>query len=347
MSNLMQREILQQPEIIANLISSQLANTHEIARDIKGKFSAVLIAARGSSDNAARYAQYLLGIQNRLQVSLATPSIFSIYSSPPLIKDTLVIGISQSGMSPDIVSVLTEANQQGCPTLAITNDINSPLANAADYTLPISAGQEKAIAATKTYTATLSALALLSCALDDRGKSQKLTELQAIPDFISNTITRSSALLDRVERYRYMEQCAIISRGYNYATCYEIALKIKELTQVVAEPYSSADFLHGPIATVKPAFPVLLILPKGRIFENLAELLRKLKELSAETIIITNDKEIDHLANLCFEVPPEIPEWLTPIVCVIPGQLFAMRLAIEKGLNPDKPIGLSKVTETY
>ncbi len=343
-SKFLSAEISEQPDVIDNLIAKEKEHASQIAGNLRGKFRYVIIAARGTSDNAARYAQYLFGAHNRLQVALATPSLISIYSAPPDLSEALVIGVSQSGQSPDIVSVIAEGKKQGCPTLAITNETNSPLALAAEHTLALHAGPEKATAATKTYTTSLTALALLSCALEENPK--RLDSLIEVPRYMRETIAKTSEVLPRIDRYRYMEHCVVLSRGYNYCTAFEIALKVKELTHVIAEPFSSADFRHGPIATVHKGFPVILIAPHGVIYPDLLDLAGEIQSLGAETIIVSDDPDLLSTANLPLPIPPGLPEWLTPLVTVVPGQILSMQLAIEKGLNPDQPSGITKVTET-
>jgi glucosamine--fructose-6-phosphate aminotransferase (isomerizing) len=154
-STILESEIQQQPDIIRHLIESERENVERIVQKVQHKFKYILIAARGTSDNAARYAQYLFGINNQIQVALATPSIFSIYEKAVNLDEALVIGISQSGQSPDIISVLTEGKKQGRPTLALTNDPESPLGKVAEHVIPLWANPEKAVAATKTYTSSL------------------------------------------------------------------------------------------------------------------------------------------------------------------------------------------------
>ncbi|MBE0695437.1 MAG: SIS domain-containing protein [Anaerolineaceae bacterium] len=344
MASILEREISQQPEVIQTFLEDQLNNARSIARNLQGKFSYVLIAARGSSDNAARYAQYLFGIQHSLQVALATPSIFTMYGKTIDLTGALVIGISQSGQSPDIVSVLTEAKKQGRPTLAITNDASSPLAQTSDYILPLDTGLEQAVAATKTYTTSLAALALLSCAMEQDNRHLEL--LRQVPGLMQNTLDGLKPAIEHVERYRYIDQCTVVGRGLNYSTAFETALKIKELTYVVAEPYSSADYRHGPIATARRGSPVILIAPRGSVYQDMHTLFGELKQRQAELIIISDDPQAQKEAALSLPFAPGLPEWLTPLVAVLPGQRFAMQLTLEKGLNPDQPEGLHKVTET-
>ena len=344
-TSILESEIHAQPDVISELLHKETENVNKIADDLRGRFKYVVIAARGTSDNAARYAQYLFGAHNRLQVALATPSLFTLYECPPDLSEALVIGISQSGQSPDIVSVLSEAHRQGRPTLAITNLQQSPLAEAADHVIMLHAGLEKAVAATKTYTSSLAGLALLSCCLENN--AQRMKDLERVPQAMQRAFLDLEPAASHVERYRYMAHCNVIGRGYNYSTSFEVALKVKELTRVVAEPYSSADFRHGPVATVSRGFPVIVVAPQGAITQDMIDLIAQLKGLGAELLVISDDPQHLSIANLPLPIPPGLPEWLTPLVAVIPGQLFAMQLAIEKGFNADQPEGLTKVTETF
>lgn len=342
--SILEQEIHQQADVIAQLVDYQAQPMQRLARELDGTFTHVVIAARGTSDNAARYAKYLFGGHNRIQVALATPSLFTMYRQAPRLDGALVIGISQSGKSPDIVAVIAEAKRQGRPTLAITNEPESALAKTAAHVVPLRAGDERAIAATKTYTASLAALALFSVSL--AGDGDRLAQLRTLPQRMTETLLEVAPLIGRVERYRYIHHCVVIGRGYNYATAFEIALKIKELTRVVAEPYSSADIRHGPIAMIDDGFPVMLVAPRGAVASDLRALVAELKQLRAEQLIISDDADLLREANFALPIPAGVPEWLSPIVAVLPGQLFAMALARVKGLDPDKPVGLRKVTET-
>ena len=339
-------EIHEQPERLRALLRSQRARVKEIAAAIRARdVQYVFLAARGTSDNAGRYANYLWGAMNGLPVALATPSLFTYYKQPPTLRNALVIGISQSGQSPDIVSVMAEGRRQGCLALAVTNAPDSPLAGTADFVLDIQAGPELAVAATKTYTAELLSLAMLSAAL--AGSSQAWKDLARLPAWTSTALKQDKFIAQAAQRYRYMRQCVVLGRGYNYATAYEWALKLKELTYVSAEPYSSADFQHGPIAMVEKGFPVLAVAPAGRVFDSMLELLGQLrKEVSAELVVISNLKMALSLANVPIPIPVDIPEWLSPLVSIIPAQLFAYHLTVAKGHNVDQPRTISKVTET-
>ncbi|MGA2490370.1 MAG: SIS domain-containing protein [Anaerolineales bacterium] len=342
----LQTEIFEQPEILAGLLSKQRGTVEEIAETIgKQDIHWVFLAARGTSDNAGRYANYLWGARNRLALALATPSLFTYYEQPPKLEGSLVVGISQSGQSPDIISVLREGKQQECLTLAITNAAESPLAEAADLVLDIQAGVEKAVAATKTYTAELMAVAMLSAALS--GKEAAWKELAKVPGWVEKVLKQDAPIARMAERYRYMRQCVVLGRGFNYCTAFEWALKLKELTYVVAEPYSSADFRHGPIAMIEGGFPVMAVAPHGKVFDTMLEMLGNLRyEQSAELVVISDEKRALSLAQSPIPLPAGMPEWLTPIVSIVPAQLFAGHLTRAKGFDPEKPRSIGKITET-
>jgi len=344
-TSLLEKEILQQPKVIKLLLSSEADRIAAICDQIRGRFHYVVIAARGTSDNAARYAQYLFGSHNRLQVALATPSLYTIYNTPPDLSGALVIGVSQSGKSPDIISVLEHGRKNGAPTLAITNYPASPLASVADYVIPLHAGEERSVAATKTYTSSLTALAMLSSYIS--GDQHYLDQIQSLPQAMDESISSSQNALPNVQRFRYIDRCSVLGRGFNYSTTFEIALKIKELTGVIAESYSTADFLHGPIATISQGSPVFVVAPSGGVKNDMADLIKKMNKSGAELIIISDVDSLLNNAAIKFHMSSGLPEWLTPLTFVIPGQLFALQLTIEKKLNVDKPEGLTKVTETY
>jgi len=342
--DILYQEIIQQPSIIASLIKTQAEQMREIIAKTAGKYNYVVIAARGTSDNAARYAQYLLGSHNHLQVALATPSLFSLYKTPPFMQGALVIGISQSGQSPDVVSVLSEARKQGCPTLSITNDPNAPLAQASEFVFPLNAGAEIATAATKSYTSSLAALALFSALLS--GEKERYQELTKIAPIMQQVLESSLPQTEKIDRYRFMQYCMVIGRGFNYCTAFEVALKIKELSRVIAAGFSSADFQHGPIAVIGKGSPVILIGVKGAAFEDTLRFKRSMQALGAELIIISNQESLLEGGNLPLPIPTDLPEHLSPMVTVLPGQLIARQLTIEKGLDTDHPTGIHKVTET-
>src|SRR5215216_265183 len=340
-------EIFEQPERLAALLKNQKQTVLEIAKAIQARnVQYAFLAARGTSDNAGRYANYLWGAHNGIPLALATPSLFTFYQSPPRLNNALVVGVSQSGRSPDIVSVLEEGRKQGCLTLAITNIPDSPLAKAADFVLDIQAGPEKAVAATKTYTAELMAVAMISAALSNA--DEHWHELASVSTWAEQALALDDQIAQMAQRYRYMNQCVVLGRGYNYATAFEWALKLKELTYLIAEPYSSADFQHGPIAMVEGGFPVLAVAPNGKVHDSMLDMLTRLrKQKDAELVVISDDANTLALAQSPMQLPPLIPEWLTPLVSIIPAQLFACHLTEVKGYDTDTPRTITKVTETH
>lgn len=342
MATILQAEIESQPEVIARLLERESRRATAIVAQLP-PFQYVLIAARGTSDHAATYAKYIWAALAGYPVALATPSLYTLYGAPPRMDGALVVGVSQSGQSPDIVGVLEEARRQGRPTLAITNDGASPLAAAADHVIELHAGVERSVAATKTYTAQLTVMAMLCAALRGAGDD----DLGRLPAALAATLEAAGPEAERrAERYRYMQQCVVIGRGYNYATAFELALKLKELTYVMATAYSSADFRHGPVATVDDGLPVMLIMPSGAAFDDMLELARELDGRNAELVVISDVDSAHALATLALPLAPAVPEWLSPITAILPGQLLSLHLAAAKGHDPDTPRGLQKVTRT-
>jgi glucosamine--fructose-6-phosphate aminotransferase (isomerizing) len=339
-------EIFEQPSVSEGLLSKRMGVVQDIAKEInKAAIKYIFLAARGTSDNAGLYAKYLWGAFNRLPIALAAPSLFSLYVKPPSLKDALVLGISQSGQSPDIVSVITEGKRQGVPTLAITNDPKSPLALVADYVIDLDCGPEKAVAATKTYTASLMVIAMLSVAL--KGDKERLVELERIPDLLQEMLGLDEMIHGLAQRYRYMQQCVVLGRGYNYATAFEWSLKLKELAYVIAAPYSSSDFRHGPMAVLTQGFPVFVVAHTGEVFNDMMDLLSVLiEEREIELLAISNEPRLLGIARTQIHTPANIPEWMSPIVSIVPAQLFSYHLTQAKGLDTESPRGLRKVTRT-
>ena len=333
-------EIREQSEVIARALEHN-RDTARLVAVAAGQCTHAVIAARGTSDNAGRYAQYVWGTRNRLSVGLTTPSLFSIYDRPPKLTDALVVGISQSGQSPDIVSVLEEGRSQNRPTVALTNDPESPLAKAADVVVNLVAGVERSVAATKTYTSTLAMVALISDAIDPDGAA--LSEM-------APSVTGVLGLDEEIERaaraFADIEHCAVLGRGFNHATAFEWALKLQELTQVVAQPFSTADFLHGPVAVVEPGYPVLAVTVRGPAHAEVSEVLGRAAATGARLLTISNDPALAELAGHHVTIPGEPEEWLTPVPAIVAAQLFAYHLTLAKGLDPEQPRGLKKVTRT-
>jgi glucosamine--fructose-6-phosphate aminotransferase (isomerizing) len=321
----LESELREQPESLARLLDRQ----GERAREIAGVFARedvryVVIASRGSSSNAARYAQYLLGRAHRVPVMFATPSLYTIYEQPPRLDGAVVLGISQSGASPDVASVLAEARRQGRPTVAVTNVADSPLARAADSVLPLEAGDEHAVAATKTY----------------------VNSLGAMPDLLGEQIALSLESAPPLDEYGDAVGATVVARGVNYGTAFEIALKIRELSGLVVEAYSPADLMHGPIAAIGEGWPVIVVAPTGPARPSVEDLVLPLRERGARIVAVSDVSAVLRRAQTKLPLVPRVPEWLSPLTAVIPGQLTALRLAQQRGLDIDRPAGLRKVTLT-
>jgi glucosamine--fructose-6-phosphate aminotransferase (isomerizing) len=340
-------EIHEQPDVLCRLLAQESDHVEQIAAQIRARHPRyVLIAARGTSDNAARYAQYLFGARNRLAVMLAAPALYTRYHAPPRMDDALVIGISQSGASPDLVAVIEEGKRQGCATLAITNGSDSPMARVADDVILLHADTEKSVAATKTYTAQLMVLAMFSAALAQSAEAQ--AQLARVADQMVSVLNEQTVVM--VERaaqsLKHAEDCVVIGRGYNFSTANELALKAKELAYVAAEPYSAADFLHGPIALIDEGYPAVVVNLSGKVFEEVQEVLSEIKRRGAKTAVISDQEESLALADAPIALPSGIPEWLSPIIAIVPGQLLAFHLSRARGFDPDQPRGIQKVTRT-
>jgi glucosamine--fructose-6-phosphate aminotransferase (isomerizing) len=344
-------EILEQPAAARRQLASSDAAIEALAARLRDDpIDSVVIAARGTSDHAAIYGQYLLGAVNRLPVALAAPSILSLYGVEPRFGRAIVIGISQSGSSPDIIGIVAAGRRQGVPTLEITNDPSSPLAEAAEFVIDLAAGPERAIAATKTYTTSLLAIARLSVALSgsdgSAGAPDPAANLAAVPDAIEASLGVEDEIAAIAGQLAAADRLVVLGRGYEYATAREWALKLKELAQVFADPYSAADFLHGPIALVQSGVPVLVIAGEGPTASGLTDVLARLAELDADSVVLSDAASLRALGRRSIALPAGLPEWLRPIVSIVPAQLFAYHLTLARGLDPEAPRYLRKVTRT-
>ncbi len=338
-------EIREQPAVLARLIERS-AEIQAIADAVRDRdLEHVVIAARGTSDHAAIYAQYVFGIRLRLPVALAAPSIVSLYHVEPRFARSLVIGISQSGASPDVVGVVAAARRQGQPTIAITNEPGSALARAAEHVIDLGAGPERAVAATKTYTAELTAIAMLAAALGRDAAAR--ADLGGLPAALEATLGVEDEARDAATAHSAMRSCTVLGRGYEYATAREWSLKLKELARVAADPYSAADFRHGPLALVEPGYPVLAIATSGAVAADLVGLLREIRDdYGADLVVVSDRADVCELGRRSIRLPRRVPDHLAPIVSIVPGQLFAFHLTIARGLDPDAPRHISKVTLT-
>ncbi|MBC7900965.1 MAG: SIS domain-containing protein [Saprospiraceae bacterium] len=340
--SLMLQEIAEQPEVLRRTIAAERGKVTKLGDFLRQKdIDVIVLVARGSSDNAALFGRYLLEVTTGIPVSLSAPSVFTLYNAKMKLKRALVIGVSQSGEGDDINLVLERAKEAGAFTLGITNEADSTMAKIADETLLIHAGREKSVAATKTYTGQMLHFYMLASAIGD----QRL-DFHKIPDFADQALELQPKVKHLVERYAFMENCVVVGRGMNYGNSYELALKLMETCYVIAERFSSADFFHGPLAIVERRFPVILFAPAGSTRQSSVDLLNRLHELHADCLTITNDAKISELSSRSLTMPGDIDEFLSPIPFIIPAQLFAAYLSEAKGLDPDAPRSLAKVTKT-
>jgi glutamine---fructose-6-phosphate transaminase (isomerizing) len=363
----MLQEIRQQPGTLRRTIERGMGNARDLQRRLgKDRPRLVVIAARGSSDNAAQFGRYLIEITTGIPVSLAAPSIVTLYKKDLDLRSALVVGISQSGESTDTNAVLAHARKRGAITVGITNEPRSTMAKTAEHTLLVHAGEERSVAATKTYTGQLLALYLLAAALGGAlGGLVRFDHLRRVPGAVEAILRQEARIAEIVERYRFMSGTVTVGRGLNYSNALEFGLKLMETCYVLAERFSAADLMHGPIAIVERAFPVFVFAPPGPTWPSVSRVLKRLAHLKAEMLVITQRRYADServvrvngsvgalKSARILEVPtqPTVsqgPEDLyTPIPYIIPAQLFAEHLARVKGLDPDQPRTLSKITRT-
>ena len=342
----MLEEIRQQPAALERTLGSELRRIERFKQRVaKNRPRLIVLAARGTSDNAALFGRYLLEVTTGIPVSLAAPSIYTLYDVKIDYRDALVVAISQSGESTDTNMVLSRAREQGALTIGITNEPSSTLAGLAEHVFLVRARREKSVAATKTYTGQVLLLYLLAYAL---GARIHVADLERLPERAQLALKLEDEIAELSGRYRFMDHAVVVGRGLNYANAFEFALKLMETSYVVAERFSSADFLHGPIAMVEPNFPVFAFAPSGATWDSMRETLDKIRGLKAETLVVTdagNTEAAAHSTRLV-RLPGKIPELFSPIPYIIPAQLFAACLAAQKGLNPDQPRTISKVTLT-
>lgn len=337
-------EIRQQPEALQHTLVGAVRRLAAFRRVVeKRRPRLVVLVARGTSDNAAQFGRYLIEITTGIPVSLAAPSVCTLYGARIDYRDALVVALSQSGESTDTNRVLETARAQGALTLGITNERASTLAGLAEHVFLVRAGKEKSVAATKTYTGQLLLLYLLASAL---GGAIKPADLERLPDAVEAALRLEPEIDALSERYRFMDHAVVVGRGLNYANAFEFSLKLMETCYVVAERFSSADLLHGPIALVEPNFPVFAFAPPDATWGSIGETLEKLRGLRAEIVAITDsgNRDIASRATRIIRLPRRLKQALTPIPYIVPAQLFAACLAAQKGLNPDHPRTLRKIT---
>jgi len=339
-------EISEQPKVLSNCMERNSKVIKEIADIInKSDVKQVIIAARGTSGHAGLYGKYLIEIKTGIPVSIAAPSVFTLYNKSLCMKNSLVIGISQSGCAADVIEVIKSANSQGAVTLGITNDQSSPLAAEAKYHLFCAAGPEKSVAATKTFTSQLYLLAQLAAY---RASDQKfLDELKNVPVLVEKTLENAQKIKEIVNRYRFMNECFVLARGINYPIARESALKIQETSYVRARAYAISEFHHGPFAMLDDQMPVIIYAPYDKTQEDAKQMIKKIKDnTGADILIVSNNEDTLSMGDCGIHIPDAENEFLIPILNAVTAQLFALNLSLLKGRNPDAPRGLKKVTIT-
>jgi glucosamine--fructose-6-phosphate aminotransferase (isomerizing) len=340
---IMYGEIAEQPEVMRRLLTEGAPRIRDTARRIAARRPRfVLLSARGTSDHAALYAKYLIEVELGLPCGLTSMSTTTAYGAKPLLQDVLMISVSQSGGSPDLGASTRAAREAGAITLAVTNNADSPLAEVAEFHLDLLAGPEKALPATKTYTAELLALHLFVMGLkDDEGAAARV-----LPDLAEEVLARGEEVRQLAGRYRFAERMVLTSRGYGYPTAKEAALKLMETSYIPALAYSGADLLHGPLAMVDNISPVIAIVTEGRGGKALQPVLDRLRGRGADLVVIGPQPHV-HTASGGFALPTgRLPESLQPMLEILPLQKLAYEVAIARGQDPDAPRALNKVTKT-
>jgi glucosamine--fructose-6-phosphate aminotransferase (isomerizing) len=340
---IMAREMAEQPEVLQRILDEGLPAIREVAAEIgRRKPRFVLLTGRGTSDNAAYYAKYLIEVLLGVPAGLTSMSTATAYSARPDLSDVLSITVSQSGGSPDLVAYTEMAKAAGALTLAVTNVSGSPVNQASELALDVLAGPEKALPATKTYTAELLTLYLLIDAV--RGGDGSLAA--KLPELAASIQERREEVVKLAERYRFASRLVITSRGYGYPTAREAALKVMETSYLPAHAFSGADLLHGPLAMVDNVSPVIAIVTDGRGGEALQPVLDRLRGRGADLVVIGNERQVSE-ASAGFVLPTAgVAEEVQPILEIIPLQLLAYEITIARGQDPDAPRALAKVTET-
>lgn len=340
----MRQEIHEQPEVLAHLANSARPVLAEVARKARDCQFAVL-AARGSSDNASTYGKYLLEGIVGMPTALASPSLYTLYHTPPRLNHALVIGVSQSGQSTDVVRVLHEAREQGAVTLAVTNTAGSPISTAADHVILLDVGLERALAATKTVTAQCLVYALLAEVLS--GQAALSDGIEHIGQHVAYVLDREEQIAALAGTWLDAERAAIIGRGYSYGAAQECSLKLKETCYISAESYSAADFQHGPLAMIESGYPLLAILNQDATLETTLDLINRAHARGARIVAFSTSSIegllSDQNAQFVLDNPAPL---ISTIPFIVAGQVFAMHLATLRGYDPDISRGLSKVTVT-
>jgi glutamine---fructose-6-phosphate transaminase (isomerizing) len=302
------------------------------------------VIGHGSSDAAAAFAVYAFGLLPGWTAVRDSISLLVYYEAHIDLTDSVVVALSQSGRTPDVVSYVQRARAQGAWTIALTNEPESELARAAETSLPLAAGVEQSVAASKTYLNTLAAIALLAGSCAQR-ETETAEALRQVADLLAANLDRLEHSVSEVAlAFAYVGRMYVIGRGMEIATAREIALKLKETCRVAAEPLTATDLVHGPVATLDALFPVWVIASRDAGLQAVLEAAQRARDADA-TLVASGSAAADVTGAAHVLPVPEAPlPVLAPLLSVVPGQLFAATLARAKGLDPDRPEGLTKVT---
>ncbi len=351
METIMWKEILEQPAVLTACRETNRPLIQKLADEIRSRgVQNILLAARGTSDHAALYATYLYELLLGIPVSLAAPSVFTLYKKTMKLENTLVIGLSQSGQAADVLAVLEAANAAGAITVSITNDATSPMSLAAKHPLLCMSGLEKSLAATKTFLSQLMLLAMLGAELAQDKELDRL--LSEVSGKVQTMLDQSQAIIDLTTRYRFMNECFVLARGMNYAIAREAALKVQETCYVRAMAYATSDFYHGPMAMTEPNVPVILLAPDGPSRENTEQMIDLLKDRDIDVLVVSDCAALCEKGSAAITIPGTetdsgvYKDALSPFYTAVAAQMFACSLSVGKGLNPDVSRYLKKITIT-
>lgn len=338
----MQQEIYEQPSIIERLerlLEPKLIQFRTLFKTKSPKH--IVLAARGSSDNACQYFRYLEEIYVGLPVSFAAPSVISMYQSKMIYDQALVIGVSQSGQAQDVLQVMKQAKEQGALVISITNDLTSPMALLADISFHLHANKELSVAATKTFTTELYILAKLVNVMSEFRFDK---EFKQIPYLMNQVFDVEESIQKAAFSFYNSNETYILARGPLYAIAQEGALKLLETTYIHAKAYSIADFHHGPFAAVDDKSQIIIFLEKGVMYQDGIDMINKIELAKGKLVIFTNDKDFTNRNQVIYL--NETNDITSALIFSVAIQLFAYHVALYKGLNPDLPRGLKKVTIT-
>jgi glucosamine--fructose-6-phosphate aminotransferase (isomerizing) len=338
MTTLMRDEITEQPRILADLVDRFAADVASVRALITTPPDAVVLVGRGSSDNAATLGRYAIEYASGRPVALASPSLITRYRARLDYRNVLVVGLSQSGRTPEITETVAVLRASGARAIAVTNDVDSPLAASAELTLGLGAGTERAVPATKTVTAQMLRMLVIAAALGDGFLTSR--DLDGLPEAVATVAADAEPAAVLARRWTAARTMLVVARGASLAAAEETALKIREAAGITAIATSSADLVHGPIAAVEHGDAVLLVDSDPATSDDMNELARRLAELGAGTARLGTG------AADALTIPGGLNQFLVPILATVRGQQLALELALARGRNPDAPAGLTKVTVT-